>query len=135
MSLLEAKGSELEQQFAFVVVRQLLEGPVSNEPEHSGLFADGAARSSSWRPYEAEGSVERDCRSVVVVDGQPDARFVTCPDDATCNPDQRAGQAATPMLRIGEDLDDPRAVFCAIPGRRRTVWTTPTKLVSDPRGG
>ncbi len=43
MSLLEAKGSELEQQFAFGVVRQLLEGPVSNESEHSGLFADGAA--------------------------------------------------------------------------------------------
>ena len=42
MSLLEAKGSELEQQFAFGVVRELLEGPVSNESEHSGLFADGA---------------------------------------------------------------------------------------------
>jgi DNA-binding CsgD family transcriptional regulator len=42
MLLLEARGSELEQPFAFGVVRQLLEPVVSREPERDVLFAGGA---------------------------------------------------------------------------------------------
>jgi DNA-binding CsgD family transcriptional regulator len=43
MMPLEARGSELEQPFAFGVVRQLLEPAISKEPEQADLFA-GAAR-------------------------------------------------------------------------------------------
>jgi len=43
MMPLEARGSELEQPFAFGVVRQLLEPAVSNEAGHADLFAGGAA--------------------------------------------------------------------------------------------
>jgi predicted ATPase len=39
---LQASGSELEQPFAFGVVRQLLEPVVSREPDGTGLFAGGA---------------------------------------------------------------------------------------------
>ena len=39
---LEARGSELEQPFAFGVVRQLLEPVVSNEPGRAGLFTGAA---------------------------------------------------------------------------------------------
>ena len=42
MLSLEARGSELEQPFAFGVVRQLLEQVVSREPDRDGLFAGGA---------------------------------------------------------------------------------------------
>ena len=42
MLALEARGSELEQPFAFGVVRQLLEPVVSREPDRDGLFAGGA---------------------------------------------------------------------------------------------
>ncbi|HEY1323287.1 MAG TPA: AAA family ATPase, partial [Streptosporangiaceae bacterium] len=42
MLSLEARGSELEQPFAFGVVRQLLEPVVSKEPGHTDLFAGGA---------------------------------------------------------------------------------------------
>jgi DNA-binding CsgD family transcriptional regulator len=42
MLALEARGSELEQPFAFGVVRQLLEPVVSREPDRGGLFAGGA---------------------------------------------------------------------------------------------
>jgi DNA-binding CsgD family transcriptional regulator len=40
---LEARGSQLEQPFAFGVVRQLLEPVTSNEPGRADLFAGGAA--------------------------------------------------------------------------------------------
>ena len=39
---LEARGSQLEQPFAFGVVRQLLEPVISREPGRAGLFAGGA---------------------------------------------------------------------------------------------
>jgi DNA-binding CsgD family transcriptional regulator/tetratricopeptide (TPR) repeat protein len=42
MVLLEARGSELEQPFAFGVVRQLLEPMVSGEADRDVLFAGGA---------------------------------------------------------------------------------------------
>jgi DNA-binding CsgD family transcriptional regulator len=42
MTPLEARGSELEQPFAFGVVRQLLEPMISREPGAAGLFAGGA---------------------------------------------------------------------------------------------
>jgi DNA-binding CsgD family transcriptional regulator len=42
MMPLEARGSELEQPFAFGVVRQLLEPVISKEPGHSELFAGAA---------------------------------------------------------------------------------------------
>jgi len=42
MLLLEARGSELEQPFAFGVVRQMLEPVVSREPDPDVLFAGGA---------------------------------------------------------------------------------------------
>jgi len=42
MMPLEARGSELEQPFAFGVVRQLLEPVISKEPERSDLFAGAA---------------------------------------------------------------------------------------------
>jgi hypothetical protein len=42
MMSLEARGSELEQPFAFGVVRQLLEPVVTREHGHPGLFAGGA---------------------------------------------------------------------------------------------
>jgi predicted ATPase len=42
MTPLQAKGSELEQTFAFGVVRQLLEPVISKEPGRAGLFAGGA---------------------------------------------------------------------------------------------
>ena len=42
MLALEARGSELEQPFAFGVVRQLLEPVVSREPDRDGLFSGGA---------------------------------------------------------------------------------------------
>jgi DNA-binding CsgD family transcriptional regulator len=42
MMALEARGSELEQPFAFGVVRQLLEPVVSRDPGHADLFASGA---------------------------------------------------------------------------------------------
>jgi DNA-binding CsgD family transcriptional regulator/DNA polymerase III delta prime subunit len=43
MTLLEARGSELEQPFAFGVVRQLLEPAVGAGAGRAGLFAGGAA--------------------------------------------------------------------------------------------
>jgi DNA-binding CsgD family transcriptional regulator len=42
MLSLEARGSELEQPFAFGVVRQLLEQVVGREPDRDGLFDGGA---------------------------------------------------------------------------------------------
>ncbi len=42
MLSLEARGSELEQPFAFGVVRQLLEPAVSAEPSHDALFTGSA---------------------------------------------------------------------------------------------
>src|SRR5215467_501651 len=42
MMPLQARGSELEQPFAFGVVRQLLEPVISKEPGHSDLFAGAA---------------------------------------------------------------------------------------------
>ena len=42
MMPLEARGSELEQPFAFGVVRQLLEPVISKEPEQADLFAGAA---------------------------------------------------------------------------------------------
>jgi predicted ATPase len=42
MRVLEARGCELEQPFAFGVVRQLLEPAVSTRPGGAGLFAGGA---------------------------------------------------------------------------------------------
>ena len=39
---LEARGSQLEQPFAFGIVRQLLEPVTSKEPGHADLFAGGA---------------------------------------------------------------------------------------------
>ena len=42
MVLLEARGSELEQPFAFGVVRQLLEPVVKGEADRDVLFAGGA---------------------------------------------------------------------------------------------
>jgi DNA-binding CsgD family transcriptional regulator len=42
MMLLQARGSELEQLFAFGVVRQLLEPVISKEPGQSDLFAGAA---------------------------------------------------------------------------------------------
>src|SRR5215471_8168680 len=42
MMPLEARGSELEQPFAFGVVRQLLEPVISKEPGHTDLFAGAA---------------------------------------------------------------------------------------------
>src|SRR5215831_1023849 len=42
MMSLEARGSELEQPFAFGVVRQLLEPVISKEPERADLFAGAA---------------------------------------------------------------------------------------------
>jgi DNA-binding CsgD family transcriptional regulator/tetratricopeptide (TPR) repeat protein len=42
MMPLEARGSELEQPFAFGVVRQLLEPAISKEPEQADLFAGAA---------------------------------------------------------------------------------------------
>src|SRR5215510_9357343 len=42
MMPLEARGSELEQPFAFGVVRQLLEPVISKEPAHTDLFAGAA---------------------------------------------------------------------------------------------
>src|SRR5215469_6140424 len=42
MMPLEAKGSELEQSFAFGVVRQLLEPVISRDPGRADLFAGAA---------------------------------------------------------------------------------------------
>src|SRR5262249_57675261 len=42
MMPLEARGSELEQPFAFGVVRQLLEPVIRKEPGHADLFAGAA---------------------------------------------------------------------------------------------
>ena len=42
MMPLEARGSELEQPFAFGVVRQLLETVISKEPAQTDLFAGAA---------------------------------------------------------------------------------------------
>ena len=42
MMPLEARGSELEQPFAFGVVRQLLEPVIGKDPGHADLFAGGA---------------------------------------------------------------------------------------------
>ncbi len=43
IATLEARGSELEQPFAFGVVRQLLEPVISESPARADLFAGGAA--------------------------------------------------------------------------------------------
>jgi DNA-binding CsgD family transcriptional regulator len=53
MTPLEAQGSELEQPFAFGVVRQLLEPVVSREPGRTGLFAGAAAPAA--RLFEPDG--------------------------------------------------------------------------------
>ena len=56
---LQARGSELEQPFAFGVVRQLLEPVISKEPGHSDLFAGAAGLAARLfepgerRPLEA----------------------------------------------------------------------------------
>ena len=50
---LEARGSELEQPFAFGVVRQLLESVVSRESDRDGLFAGGAGPAA--RLFEPDG--------------------------------------------------------------------------------
>ena len=50
---LEARGSELEQPFAFGVVRQLLEPVVSNEPGRADLFTGAAG--PAVRLFEPEG--------------------------------------------------------------------------------
>jgi DNA-binding CsgD family transcriptional regulator len=53
---LEATGSELEQPFAFGVVRQLLEPVVRREPGHTDLFAGGAAPAARlFEPDERPG--------------------------------------------------------------------------------
>jgi DNA-binding CsgD family transcriptional regulator len=49
---LEATGSELEQPFAFGVVRQLLEPVIRQQPRHTDLFAGGAAPAA--RLFEPE---------------------------------------------------------------------------------
>jgi DNA-binding CsgD family transcriptional regulator len=52
---LEAKGSELEQPFAFGVVRQLLEPLIGKEPGHADLFAGGAgAAARLFEPDERQ---------------------------------------------------------------------------------
>jgi len=53
LTLLAARASELEQPFAFGVVRQLLEPVVRNQPgDHPGLFTRGAALAA--RLFEAD---------------------------------------------------------------------------------
>lgn len=47
---LEATGSELEQPFAFGVVRQLLEPVIRQPPEQTDLFACGALRPACSSP-------------------------------------------------------------------------------------
>ena len=60
MMPLEARASELEQPFAFGVVRQLLEPAVSRDCEHAGLFAGAAGPAArlfapdEWRPLGAD---------------------------------------------------------------------------------
>jgi len=60
MMPLEARGSELEQPFAFGVVRQLLEPVVSREYGHADLFAGGAGPAARLfdpaepRPHSAD---------------------------------------------------------------------------------
>src|SRR6266513_1836774 len=55
---LQARGSELEQPFAFGVVRQLLEPVISKEPARSDLFAGAAGLAArlfepgEWRSLE-----------------------------------------------------------------------------------
>src|SRR6478672_7717215 len=55
---LQARGSELEQPFAFGVVRQLLEPLINKEPGQSDLFAGAAGPAArlfqpgEWRPLE-----------------------------------------------------------------------------------
>jgi DNA-binding CsgD family transcriptional regulator len=52
---LEARGSELEQPFAFGVVRQLLEPLIGKEPGHADLFAGGAgAAARLFEPDERQ---------------------------------------------------------------------------------
>ena len=64
MMPLEARGSELEQPFAFGVVRQLLEPVISRDPGQADLFAGGAGPAARLfepderRPLDADAGFE-----------------------------------------------------------------------------
>ena len=64
MMPLEARGSELEQPFAFGVVRQLLEPVISKDPGRAGLFAGAAGPAARLfepgerRPLDADAGFE-----------------------------------------------------------------------------
>jgi DNA-binding CsgD family transcriptional regulator/tetratricopeptide (TPR) repeat protein len=64
MMPLEARGSELEQPFAFGVVRQLLEPVIGKDPGHADLFAGGAGPAARLfepgerRPLDADAGFE-----------------------------------------------------------------------------
>ncbi len=69
LRVLSARGSELESEFAFGIVRQLFEAQVAAPPERVALLSGSAAGQPRSSTAPSSRSVEPSCRSCMACTG------------------------------------------------------------------